>query len=171
LASLACRKLTAPLDKAKATLILSHQSKSKLGVFWGNPETNIGGDAFNFHDSICINLYKMTAIKDTNKKVLGHYGSFKTTKNKLFPPHREAKFRIINGKGFNKAYAILQYLVESSIVRKKSAGIFEFKGYENLSWRGEDNFSQFLKTTPEAMEIVKKVIGETKSPKRKPRNA
>jgi len=157
IAALACRKLTGPLSRAKAILILSHQPKSKIGVFWGSPETNIGGDAFNYHDSICIKLYRTASIKDSNKKVIGHYGIATTTKNKLFPPFREAKTKIINGKGFIKTFAILQFLVETKKVIKRGSW-FRFREASHLKWQGIDEFEGFLKEHKKARILTKKYL-------------
>lgn len=157
IASLACRKLTGKIDKAKAILLLSHQFKSKIGTFWGSPNTNIGGEAFNYHDSICISLYKNKIIKDDNGIVSGHFGIAKTTKNKLYPPHREIKFKIINGKGFNRNFAILDFLMENGYIKKKGAW-FNFSEDESLKWQGLNNFSSFISSNKEARKIIKKAL-------------
>jgi len=157
LASLACRKLTGLLAKAKANLILSHQTKSKIGVFWGSSDTNIGGSAFDFHDSICISLYRTAAIKDNKKRIIGHYGIFKTTKNKLYPPHKEVKFKMINGRGFQRNFAILDFLVENGFVKKKGAW-FNFKEDKELKWQGSDGFEEFVKNNKKARILIRKYL-------------
>jgi len=157
IASLACRKLTGPIAKSKVILILSHQPKAKLGTFWGSPETNIGGDAFNYHDSICIKLYRTASIKDSNKVIIGHYGVATTTKNKLFPPHRDARTKIINGKGFNKNFAILDFMIgEKKIIKKGSW--FKFKEDPSLCWQGIGEFNSFLKNNRKAVFLIKKYL-------------
>jgi len=161
LAALACRKLTGPIDRAKAILVLSHQTKSKLGVFWGSKETNIGGDAFNYHDSICLNLYRTTGIKDSKDKIAGHYGLIRTSKNKLYPPHQETKFKIINGKGFNQPFSIFEFLLSEKFLSKKAGGNFWFRENHDLSWRGAENFASFLQETPKARKLVKKILSES----------
>jgi len=157
IASMACRKLTGPLSKAKALLVLSHQTKSKLGVYWGSSETNIGGDAFNYHDSICLSFYRMKAVKDDKKVITGHYGGIKTTKNKLFPPHREVKFKLINGKGFVNSFSILDFLITRGEVVKKS-GWMHFKKDKDLKWQGADNFNEFVKGSKKAKKIIKEAL-------------
>lgn len=157
IASLACRKLTGKIDKAKAILLLSHQFKSKIGTFWGSPNTNIGGEAFNYHDSICISLYRTTAIKDGKGIVSGHFGIAKTTKNKLYPPHREIKFKVINGRGFSGNFAILDFLMGNKIVRKKGAW-FHFSEDKDLKWQGINNFSEFMKTNKKARRLAKEAL-------------
>lgn len=159
IASQACRKLTGRISKAKALLILSHQLKSKIGVFWGNPDTNIGGDAFNYHDSICLTFTKSSAIKDSGKMILGHYAVVKTTKNKLYPPHREARVKIINGRGFEKSFSILEFLLSYRYIVKKG-GHFHFKENKDISWQGEEKFEEFLKENSEARNLVKTLLKE-----------
>jgi len=154
IASLACRKLTGKIDKAKAILLLSHQFKSKIGTFWGSPNTNIGGDAFNYHDSICISLYRTAAIKDKKGIISGHFGIAKTTKNKLYPPHREIKFKVINGRGFSRDFAILDFLIENGVIKKKGAW-FNFSEDKSLKWQGLNNFSAFIKTSKKAKNLIK----------------
>lgn len=157
IASMACRKLTGPLSKARAILVLSHQSKNKIGVFWGSNETNIGGEAFNYHDSICLSLYRTQAIKDKNKIIVGHYGIIKTTKNKLFPPHREVKFKLINGKGFSRNFAILDFLLLNKEVIK-SGGWFHFRRNKELKWQGIEGFSSFIKESIKAKVLLREIF-------------
>ena len=157
IASMACRKLTGLVSKAKAILILSHQTKSKIGVFWGSKDTNIGGDALNYHDSICLNMYRTTAIKDGKGIVCGHFGIAKTTKNKLYPPHREIKFKIINGKGFSRNFAILDYLIGTRHIIKKGAW-FHFYEDKSLKWQGMNNFSEFLRKSKKARMLTKEAL-------------
>jgi len=157
IASMACRKLTGKIDKAKAILVLSHQLKSKIGTFWGSPDTNIGGEAFNYHDSICISLYRTTAIKDSNGIIAGHFGVAKTSKNKLYPPHREVRFKIINGRGFIRTFAVLDFLITKGHVKKKG-GWFHFAEEKNLKWQGMENFGTFVKENKRAKRLIKKVL-------------
>ena len=159
IASLACRKLTGKIDKAKAILLLSHQFKSKIGTFWGSPNTNIGGEAFNYHDSICISLYRTAAIKDDKSIVSGHFGIAKTTKNKLYPPHREVKFKVINGKGFSRDFAILDFLIGNKTIRKKGAW-FNFSEDKDLKWQGINNFSPFIRTSKKARKLIKEALSQ-----------
>jgi recombination protein RecA len=158
LAALACRKLTGLLDKAKAILVLSHQSKSKIGVYWGSKETNIGGDAFNYHDSICLSLYRTTGIKDSEDRIMGHYGMIRTSKNKLFPPHREVKFKILNGRGFIQNFSILEFLINSEFITSPTKGSYLIASDPSLKWRGIDNFSSFLSKNPKAKKIIKQFL-------------
>jgi len=157
-ASRACRKLTGPIKKAKALLLVIHQVKSKIGVRWGNPETHIGGDAFRFHDSVEVSLYRTTSVK-FKSQIVGHHGVARTTKNKLFPPFREAKFRIINGRGFDRNFSILEFLLNEKEIKRKG-GWFLFKRHPEIQWQGSANFNSFLKEEKKARILVQKILSE-----------
>jgi len=157
IASMACRKLTGLLSKAKAILILSHQTKSKIGIRWGSPDTNIGGSAFDYHDSICLSFYRTKAIQNSKKRIIGHFGIVKTSKNKLYPPHKEVRFKIINGKGFNRSFAILDYLIGKKLIVKKGAW-FHFKENRELKWQGAEGFAPFIKEFPESKKLIRKYL-------------
>jgi len=158
IASQALRKLTGSLDKAGAILVVVHQTKSKIGVVWGNPATNIGGDAFNFHDSICLTLGRQASIKSKGK-IIGHLGTIRTTKNKLYPPFREADFRIINGKGFDRNLAIFEFLKGRGEIMKKGSW-FRLARKETITWQGRANFAKTIRTNKKARILIKKIMRE-----------
>jgi len=157
LASMFCRKMTGPIKKAKAILIVIHQTKSKIGVTWGSPETSIGGDAFNFHGSITINLNRTVSVKDSSKGIIGHYGIAKTTKNKLFSPFREVKFKVINGLGFDRSFSIMDFLISNKSLVKKGAW-FHIRGHKDLKFQGQENFGEFLRSSKKVRSLIKEAL-------------
>ena len=54
LMSQALRKLTAAISKSNTVLIFINQTRQKIGVFFGNPETTTGGTALKFYSSVRI---------------------------------------------------------------------------------------------------------------------
>ncbi len=156
LASKFCRKMTASIDKARAVLLVVHQTKSKIGVTWGNPDTHIGGDAFNFHGSVTLNLVRFSSIKD-GKEIIGHNGIIKTTKNKLFPPFKEVKFELINGKGFTRAFGILEFLRIKKVLVKRGAW-YHFKEDKDLRFNGKDAFPEFMRTNKKGRVLIKHAL-------------
>lgn len=156
-ASRFCRKITGPLDRARAILLVVHQVKSKIGVTWGNPDTEIGGAAFNFHGSINLDLRKLSSIKE-GTRIIGHYGIIKTTKNKLYPPFREVRTRLINGRGFDRSFSILDFLLIQGVVVKKAGGRFHFKSDRDLKFHGQDGFADFMKRSKKGRKLVKRAL-------------
>ena len=52
LMSQAMRKLNAASGKSRTTVMFTNQLRSKIGVFYGNPETSTGGNALKFYASV-----------------------------------------------------------------------------------------------------------------------
>ena len=67
------------------------------------------------------------------------------------------KFKIINGKGFNKGFAILDFLISQRIVIKKG-GWFHFKEDKDLKWQGIENFAEFVSGSKKAKKLIKESL-------------
>jgi recombination protein RecA len=164
-ASKFCRKMTGAISRAKVIFVVVHQIKSKIGITWGNPNTHIGGDAFNFHGSITLSFVRKSAIKE-GTKVIGHNGSIRTIKNKLMPPFQEVDFRLINGKGFDANFSILKALIKEKVVIKKGAW-FHFRDDKSIKFQGSDNFVDVLKDNVKARKLTRQILGMGKTPKKR----
>jgi len=56
LMSQALRKLTGIVSKTNTIIIFINQTRHKIGVFFGNPETTTGGNALKFYSSVRIEV-------------------------------------------------------------------------------------------------------------------
>ena len=74
-------------------VIFINQIRHKIGVMYGSPETTPGGLGLRFTAAVRLQLRKKW-VKDESDadKVLGQTVTFKTVKNKTFPPHRVGQF-------------------------------------------------------------------------------
>src|SRR2546422_10938998 len=142
LMSQALRKLTAAISRSGAVLIFINQIREKIGVMFGNPETQPGGRALKFYASIRMDIRRLDAIKQGTES-LGVRTKVKVVKNKLAPPHREAEFDMIYGEGISKSGTVLDAGVEQSII-EKSGTWYTYKnerigqGRENAKKRSEE---------------------------------
>ena len=68
LMSQALRKLTGVVAKSKTCLIFINQLREKIGVMFGNPETTTGGRALKFYSSVRIDIRRIGAIEDGDRK-------------------------------------------------------------------------------------------------------
>jgi recombination protein RecA len=64
LMSKALRKITGSLAKSKCTVIFLNQLRSKLGVFFGNPEVTSGGNALKYFSSLRLDIRRKEVLKD-----------------------------------------------------------------------------------------------------------
>ena len=71
LMSQACRKLSAIMSKTNTMVIFLNQTRMKIGMVFGNPETTPGGLALKFYASVRINLARTAQIK-AGEEIIGN---------------------------------------------------------------------------------------------------
>lgn len=98
----ALRKITPILRQTNATLIFTNQIRMKVGVMFGNPETQPGGNALKFYASIRLDVRVKERNKVTrgNNKEAGNVVSVKSVKNKLHTPFITEIYSLVFGSGF-----------------------------------------------------------------------
>ena len=156
LMSQALRKLTATIGRTGCCCIFINQSREKIGVMFGNPETTTGGNALKFYASIRLDIRKSgSAIKDKDGNVIGNPVKVKVVKNKLAPPFRVATFDIMFGEGISKTGEIVDLGVDTDIIQK-SGSWFAYEGTKIA--QGREAAKQFIADNPElAIEIEGKI--------------
>ncbi len=156
LMSQALRKLTAAISKSKTTVIFTNQIRSKIGVFFGNPETTTGGYALKFYASVRMDIRPISPIKEGNDKI-GTRTRVKVVKNKVAPPFKEAEFDILYGVGISKEGDVLDLAVEEGLIEKSGAW-YSYKG--DRIGQGRENAKQYLKEHTELLAQLEKAILE-----------
>ena len=156
LMSQALRKLTAVINKSKATAIFINQLREKVGIMFGNPETTPGGRALKFYSSVRLDVRKTETLKRADQ-VIGNRTKVKVVKNKVAPPFREAEFDIMYGEGISKEGNILDIAANLDIINKSGAW-FSYNG-ERLA-QGRDNAKQVLKENQELLSEIEAKVRE-----------
>ncbi len=117
LMSQALRKLTAIVSKTKTMIIFINQTRMKVGVFFGNPETTTGGMALKFYSSVRIEVRRSANIK-VGEEVIGNRVKAKIVKNKVAPPFKTCEFDIMYNQGISTAGDILDLGVTKNVLTK-----------------------------------------------------
>jgi len=153
--SQAMRRLTAAINRTNCVCLFTNQIREKIGVMFGNPETQPGGRALKFFASVRMDIRRIGAIKDTSGAVKGNRTRIKVVKNKVAPPFTECEFDIMYNEGISRTGSILDLGLEHKILEKKGSWI-SCEG--NLVGQGREAAKQFLAENPETAEKISKAI-------------
>jgi len=157
LMSQALRKLSGIVSKTKTSVIFLNQTRMKIGVRFGNPETTPGGLALKFYASVRIDLRRIAQIKHGDE-IIGSRIRAKIVKNKVAAPFRTAEFDIYYNEGISYLGDILNAGLKQEII-KKAGSWFQ---YENTKLgQGMEASKNFLRENPEMVKKIKEKIIET----------
>jgi len=148
--SKAMRKLTSAISTSKTTVIFINQIREKIGVMFGNPETQPGGRALKFAASLRLDIRRVTSITDGDR-VVGNRTRVKVVKNKVAAPFTKAEFDIMYNEGISYTGDVLDLGVLAKVVQKSGAW-FTCDGIK--LGQGRENAKQFLKDNPKVCEDI-----------------
>ncbi|MDI6602702.1 MAG: recombinase RecA [Patescibacteria group bacterium] len=148
------RKLSGIIAKTKTVVIFLNQTRMKIGVLFGNPETTPGGLALKFYASVRIDLRRMAQIKK-GEEIIGNRIKAKIVKNKVAVPFKTTEFDIYYNEGISKLTDLINTGLKLEII-KKAGSWFQF---ENIKLgQGMEASKTFLKENPEIEGKIKKTL-------------
>jgi recombination protein RecA len=139
------RKITGVIANQNVLMVCLNQTRTKIGVMYGDPTTTPGGKAIPFHSSVRIKLGAGQHITNKNKEVIGIHVRAKTIKNKVAPPFRECNFEIHFGKGIVEHEQVFDEL------RKFGSGICDGK---EISIKGTSAWKSLEVTDTKTGEVL-----------------
>ena len=154
LMSQALRKITGSLNKTNTAAIFINQLREKIGVMFGNPETQPGGRALKYYSSVRLDVRRIETLKN-GTDMIGIKTRVKVVKNKVAPPFKQAEFDIMFGTGISRSGSIVDIGVELGVIAK--AGAFYSYNGERLG-QGRENAKKYLEERPEMMETIETQI-------------
>ena len=155
LMSQALRKLSALISKTNTVMIFINQTRMRIGIMFGNPETTPGGKALKFYSSVRIDLRRIAQIKKGDQ-IIGSRIKAKVVKNKVAPPFKMAEFDIMFNEGISYEADVINTGVRYGIIKK--AGASHSYGKEKLG-AGLEKARQYLKENP---KILKEIVADIK---------
>ncbi len=142
-------------------VIFINQIRHKIGVLYGSPETTPGGLGLRFTAAVRLQLRKKW-IKDESdsEKVIGQTVTFKTVKNKTFPPHRVGQFDFYTDGIYTGMIDLPREVLNCGV----ACGIIEHSGksYDigDTKIVGKDKAALYLAENPKLVDKLKVQIME-----------
>jgi len=144
LMSQALRKLSGIIAKTKTVLIFLNQTRMKIGVMWGNPETTPGGLALKFYSSVRVDLRRIAQIKH-GEEIIGNRIKAKIVKNKVAAPFKTTEFDIYYNEGISRLADTVNTGLRYGVIKKSGSWL----QYENTKLgQGMEAAKTFLRENP-----------------------
>ncbi len=154
LMSQALRMLSSIVSKTRTSIVFLNQTRMKIGVMFGNPETTPGGMALKFYSSVRIRLTRIAQIKRKDE-IIGSRIKAKIVKNKVAAPFKIAEFDIYYNEGISKLADLINTGLNYGIIKKKGSW-YEFE--TKKIGQGIEGAKEFLKKNPKTVQEIKKEI-------------
>ena len=142
------------LGMSKTALVVLNQTRSKIGVMYGNPEVAPGGAALRFYASVRMRISRIAMLGPKNKEY-GIRSRVKIRKNNLAPPWKTAEFDIVWGEGISSAADILEAGVQTGVVNQ--GGGWYSLGDERLG-HGREATKKYLAEHPNVTVKIREAV-------------
>lgn len=120
--------------RTRTALLMTNQTRQKIGVAFGNPTTTPGGESVKFYSSTRLQLMGGSAVK-VDEVPVGKDVTIMCVKNKLVAPMRKAKARFLYESGWHEPWTTMTFAKGQGAIGPKAQGM---KGYREalagLGW-------------------------------------
>ncbi len=150
------RKLSGIASKSKTIILFLNQTRMKIGIPFGNPETTPGGLALKFYASVRIRLGRRAQIKQGDK-IIGSRIAAKVVKSKVAPPFQTTEFDIYYNEGISQVVDVINCGIRYGVI-SKSGSWFNY-GDIKLG-QGMPGAKEFLEKDKDVAKKIKREIFE-----------
>jgi recombination protein RecA len=152
----ACRKLQSAMKQKSSTIVFINQTRYKIGIVYGNPETVPGGNALKFFAAIRLVTRPGESIDDKEGVRIGMVSKVRSIKNKVAPPHRNCEMKILFDSGYQIEEEFVLAFQKYGII-KKAGGWFSIPvdDGEPEKIQGAERVIEWLREHPAVYEDFK----------------
>ena len=116
------RRISPKLGHSKTVLLFTNQIREKIGVMYGNPETQPGGRAMKFYATIRLDIRKIGQPIMDGKTPIGQTVKIKVAKNKVAPPFKVAEdIAMMFDHGIDVGHDLMNIGINTSIINRSGA--------------------------------------------------
>jgi len=150
LMSQALRKLTGIVSKTNTAVIFINQTRMKIGMVFGNPETTPGGKALKFYSSVRIEMKRAAQIKQGDR-IIGNRVKVKIVKNKVAPPFKTTEFDIMYNEGISRLSDIINTATNYGIIKKSGSW---YTWNDQKLGQGIEGSKKYFKENPKTVQEI-----------------
>lgn len=150
-------KITMLLKKHNAIGIMVNQTRLKMGIAYGSPISEPGGESVKFFPSIKIEVNQSTKEKGDDGDIVGNLIKIKCTKNKTARPFMEGEYVINYGTGIDNVREVFTIGCKLNLIIRNGA---YYSYLDTRLGQGESNAVNTLRDNPDLVEIIEKQIRE-----------
>jgi recombination protein RecA len=122
LMSQALRKINGLVHRTNTNLTFINQTRDKIGVTYGNPETTTGGNALAFYASLRIRSHASNMTeKDSTGRELGKIIKPKIMKSKISTPSRSTDIAFFYEGGLDVYGEVIDLAVDLGFIKKSGS--------------------------------------------------
>jgi recombination protein RecA len=152
--SQAMRKLVGVTKDTNTVLMFTNQTRNKIGVMFGSPETTPGGMALKFAASVRVRFVRIGNIKN-GTAIIGQQVKAEVKKNKVAPPFKTCEIPLIFSEGFSYMEELFDAAMDNDIITKSGA---HFSMGDIKIGHGRNAALLFLKNSPDILDKLKEDI-------------
>lgn len=152
-------KLAPVLARNGVTLVLINQSRTNIGVMYGDPDSTPGGRAMKFYATQRIALRrsaKLTSDGTKNGDLVGIMVEAHVVKNKVARPFQKSSFKLIFGRGVSYAESAFDLMVRKGSISGGAAGRYTHVASGASVTR--NSWPEFLASHPELKAEVSALV-------------
>ncbi len=116
--SKALRKIRSAIKSERIAFVATNQTRTKIGVTFGDPTTTSHGKAMSFYASVRIKLARTGKI-EPNGRIIGAMSQMKIIKNKVAPAWRTVDIPILYDYGISEGLSMYDYLRDLGLITGK----------------------------------------------------